>query len=947
MTNRRPASLLFGAALLSAGVAATVVAQEPRLRHDAARRDEIVAHLREGASPRASMLALSRDPGGPVMVDVFVRGGAGAAVQVVAHGGRLGTQAGGWMTARVPLAQMRALARAPGVTALEPSAVANPLEDSSKVEIGATLVRRRGLNDQWEGATGRGAIVGTVDSGIDFANLDFIDDDVGLSRVLFLWDQTLAGRTPGTIGGVTFSYGDECTRTMLGPNGSCRSREVEGHGTHVAGTAAGDGSASRRGTSGYSFTGVAPGADLIVVKTNFSFTGIADGVNYIFRRAEALGRPAVVNLSLGAQYGPHDGKEALSIMIDSLSGPGRIVVAAAGNEGTNLPRPPSVIYPFIHADTAVAPADSSEIRFEVPRYIPRSGAGNDVILIDAVYPPGDDVELTVVRPNGTRVDIPYAATDSVVSFDAAGGVVGYNGTHQDEAAVLGDSLSLAGFIAPASPMRVAELFVGEWVTGARAPSRGTWRVIFRRAGGAGRRAVDANLVLFTIVSDSIVNGQDLQTEVSFTIGATNRRLVGVPGDATRAITVAAYNTDSGTYRSADGSFQSFPGVAVATGDLLYFSSPGPRTDGVLKPEISAPGRIFSSLSAYGHEDARDIYSDSAHVIYQGTSMAAPHVTGTVALLLAERPSLTPEQAKGALTSTARWDAFTAVSRATGDPGGRPNWSWGYGKLWVPGALTAVRPATPLASAVRASASDAPRIRPTSTSRRGTLLPLQSVRLSASDADTLLVRKLDFLITGSDPAFRLAIALDVNRDGVLDPSEPLLVTSAETVVTPAGTVISLALPGDTLRIPRGGTVDVLVVGLLSGGSPNGTEFTATLVAATSIAEGARSGALVNFAGQGTGPAVARTTLLAANEQLNLTQNPVRRSPLILNFQPTRRIEIYDFTGRLTKRFLPAASDVRVEWDLRNTGGTQVANGVYVIVMELQSGAVVRQKLFIAR
>ena len=180
------------------------------------------------------------------------------------------------MTARVPLAQMRALARAPGVTALEPSAVANPLEDSSKVEIGATLVRRRGLNDQWEGATGRGAIVGTVDSGIDFANLDFIDDDVGLSRVLFLWDQTLAGRTPGTIGGVTFSYGDECTRTMLGPNGSCRSREVEGHGTHVAGTAAGDGSASRRGTSGYSFTGVAPGADLIVVKTNFSFTGIAD-----------------------------------------------------------------------------------------------------------------------------------------------------------------------------------------------------------------------------------------------------------------------------------------------------------------------------------------------------------------------------------------------------------------------------------------------------------------------------------------------------------------------------------------------------------------------------------------------------------------------------------------------------------------------------------------------
>jgi hypothetical protein len=194
---------------------------------------------------------------------------------------------------------------------------------------------------------------------------------------------------------------------------------------------------------------------------------------------------------------------------------------------------------------------------------------------------------------------------------------------------------------------------------------------------------------------------------------------------------------------------------------------------------------------------------------------------------------------------------------------------------------------------------------------------------------------------------LAIALDVNRDGLLDAAEPLLVTSAETVVTPTGTIISLVLPGDVLRIPRGGTVDVLAVGVLSGRTPNGSEFTATFIPGTSIAEGARSGATVNFAGQGTGPAVARTTLLAVNEQLNLTQNPVRRSPLILNFQPARQIEIYDFSGRLAKRFTPAASDTRIEWDLRSAGGTPVANGVYIIVLELQSGAVVRQKLFVVR
>src|SRR3979409_1106055 len=99
MTKRGLTSLPLGATLVLSIVATTAVAQEPRLRHDAARRDEIVARLRDGASPRASTLALSRDPGGPMMVDVFVRGGAAAAVQIAAHGGRIGTQAGGWMTA--------------------------------------------------------------------------------------------------------------------------------------------------------------------------------------------------------------------------------------------------------------------------------------------------------------------------------------------------------------------------------------------------------------------------------------------------------------------------------------------------------------------------------------------------------------------------------------------------------------------------------------------------------------------------------------------------------------------------------------------------------------------------------------------------------------------------------------------------------------------------------
>ena len=83
---------------------------------------------------------------------------------------------------------------------------------------------------------------------------------------------------------------------------------------------------------------MAPNADIIAVKGgegSFSSADLVEGVQYIFKRADALGRPAVVNLSLGTLYGPHDGTEADEQAIDSLSGPGHIVVIAAGNSGSN------------------------------------------------------------------------------------------------------------------------------------------------------------------------------------------------------------------------------------------------------------------------------------------------------------------------------------------------------------------------------------------------------------------------------------------------------------------------------------------------------------------------------------------------------------------------------------------------------------------------------------
>src|SRR5437870_2658728 len=98
---------------------------------------------------------------------------------------------------------------------------------------------------------------------------------------------------------------------LIGP-AITASRGTEGHGSHVAGIAAGSDSM---------FNGVSPAADIVFVKTDFNNGHIANGIQYIFRVARELGRPAVINLSLGSHFDAHDGSDDLSTFIDLQSGP--------------------------------------------------------------------------------------------------------------------------------------------------------------------------------------------------------------------------------------------------------------------------------------------------------------------------------------------------------------------------------------------------------------------------------------------------------------------------------------------------------------------------------------------------------------------------------------------------------------------------------------------------
>lgn len=183
--------------------------------------------------------------------------------------------------------------------------------------------------------TGRGTLIAVLDSGIDYQHPDFISD-TGESRIVALWDQT-GGSTPPPPG---FQFGSLYTQLMITnaiENPSLvPSRDLIGHGTHVAGIAAGNG----RGSNG-AHIGVAPEAELLIVKladsNGYGFsktTSLMRGIQFAVQTAISLNRPLAINISLGTNDGGHDGLSLFETYIDDMTNRWLTsMVIAAGNQG--------------------------------------------------------------------------------------------------------------------------------------------------------------------------------------------------------------------------------------------------------------------------------------------------------------------------------------------------------------------------------------------------------------------------------------------------------------------------------------------------------------------------------------------------------------------------------------------------------------------------------------
>jgi subtilisin family serine protease len=518
------------------------------------------------------------------------------------------------------------------------------LLDQSRPEIGAHKVHEGlGLKMPY---TGKGVIVGVLDTGIDFNHEDFKDDNG--SRILYLWDMS---DNSGTNMPQGYTWGREYTKAEMDAD-PASVKEIDGdggsgHGTHVTGTAAGNGRTNK------DMSGIAPEADIIFVKVardsasygSFESNDIMAGCQYIFEKAQQLGRPAVINLSLGSPLGSHDGEALDEKALTQLTGKGRIIVAAAGNEGQYA----------IHSGTDASSGESIEA----------------MILPINVCELFEDFCPDIPGIFMTAADI---WTDEGVVDSVAVGLYGEQGFISETVIQAGnfvqnllfkDDTTKAGYvnIDAIDPEHIFLTISNNGDTEIEVDNY-MWSIRFR-AKGEGSIDLWAGIPVPEGVPFYGQNGRQIQGNTSMTISnyASAKSIVGVGSYISRNswTDIDSVKTEL-TY--------------LELGKISDFSSQGPTRDGRLAPVISAPGDVvFAPLSSHmteGEGYYRSwVLAGGGYQGMSGTSMATPHITGVIALMLQANPMLDYDDIVSIFEKTSRKDSYT---------GDVPNYYFGHGKV---------------------------------------------------------------------------------------------------------------------------------------------------------------------------------------------------------------------------------------------------------------------------
>ncbi len=484
-----------------------------------------------------------------------------------------------------------------------------------------------------QGFQGKNVYIGVTDWGFDYTHPAFYDSTLSQTRIIAAWDQfKTSGPHPQG-----FNYGTEhvgANALLAAGSDTANIYSYSTHGTHVASIAGGCG-------AGTAYRGVAYDANFLFVTFLVDEAAVLDAWEWMYQKAQAAGKRLVINMSWGLyHFGTLDGNSLLSQAITAYSDLGVVFVNSAGNNGNvnfhlkktfNNDQLNSKIDFYSYAANANMWGQSIHAWGEVGHAF-----SNGIVVKNA--------------SNTTLVESPLYSTNVTNTYIDTFLVAGADTIFYNIAADSAHPLNQK----PQMRLRVK-------------CTNTSLKILLKST------AVDGTVNYWNVT--------ELTTDVGnwgmpFSYSGTGT----TPGDADHGISEPSCSDDVISVAAYAPSYLT-PGGASVGGGLASFSSHGPRYDGVMKPDIAAPGvSICSAISSFTDANYTTISSITFnnktydYAKFSGTSMSGPVVAGVCALILEANPWLTAAQVKQLIKETARTDNFTGVIPALGSP------LWGMGKL---------------------------------------------------------------------------------------------------------------------------------------------------------------------------------------------------------------------------------------------------------------------------
>lgn len=566
-------------------------------------------------------------------IKAYVKINAPQAIEAIeALGATVNSRTTHYLTAEIPVNSLRAISELESVDYVQMESPVKPNMIYARAMSNADEAHTN-YNTLKRAYYGTGVVIGIIDCGFEYGHPAFWSMDGTEYRVKRVWNQNFtSGRTPANFNyGTEYTTKDEILNARYDVNTSY-------HGGHVAGIATGADMNSE-------YYGFAPDAEIVLVSNGTSNVNVTDAAQYIFDYAKKVGKPCVINMSIGTHYGPHDGTSTSDLMFEEMVGPGRILVGAAGNEGEiNLHLHKKFTEDDLTLKTMINYADDNY----------------QTALLDIWGTPGKHFTVKGVVVDLLKGRI-IAETPTISSTD----VGSQRGDFTISATGVDAYMTLVSQATMASNGR-PNVYI-ESVANHVANNRKLGIIVTGEDGG--------EVHIWNGSYGDLISGK----KSGWTNGDNQYTVSEIGGTGKSVISVGSYNTTF-EYMTLDGSVYGF-NSPNPVGDISVFSSKGPTLDGRVKPDIAAPGMIVISAAnqyAISTSTAADRTTFNGKNYYYdvnaGTSMATPCVTGSLALWLEANPELTPERAKEILKASAVIDNYTKK------PGAHPNNTWGYGKL---------------------------------------------------------------------------------------------------------------------------------------------------------------------------------------------------------------------------------------------------------------------------